>query len=172
MKRAVFVLTVSLLFTTACTHSQSATETLIAQAMQNVDAMLNKDYEVVVHLTYPPIVEELGGFQKALALVKSTMSAMESRDVTVEKITVGQPSAIVEEGKEQVAIVPIELMMSIEGDKIRADSYLVAITQNNGKNWFFIDGSSISKEKLSLIFPNLVASVEIPEFEMTFLSDK
>ena len=172
MKKIMFILVMLLFFKPICAYSQSPTEALVIQARQNADAMLNKDYEVLVQSMYPPLIEESGGFQKTLALVKSEMSKMEIQDFMIEKITVEQPSAVVKEGEEGVAIVPYKMKMSFEGTKVVVDTYLVAITQNNGGKWYFIEGALLPKEKLSLMFPNLVATVEIPIREVTGLTKR
>lgn len=165
------LITVGFCLGAICVYAQTMTETLAQQAKQNADAMLNKNYETSVRSMYPPIVEMMGGFQKTLAHVKASMAEMESTGLTFEKITVGQPSAIVKEGREDVAIVPTEMVMRVEGKRVRVNSYMVAVTQNRGRNWYFFDGAQMPKEKLSQIYPKLVATIEIPERKNTLVDE-
>ena len=151
------LITVGFCLGAICVYAQTMTETLAQQAKENADAMLKKDYETSVRFMYPPIVEMMGGFQKTLAYVKASMAEMESTGLTFEKITVGQPSATVKERLEDVAIVPTQMVMRVEGKRVRVNSYLVAVTQNRGRNWYFFDGAQMPKEKLSQIYPKLVS---------------
>ncbi len=151
MKRAICYLIIAstLYLGASCADAQSPTETLALQARQNADAIVNKDYETSVRFTYPPVVEEMGGFQKMLSFVKASMAEMEAKGWVLERITVGKPSVIVIEGREDVAIVPTEMSMRIEDKEVRVNSYLVAISQNRGRSWYFFDGAAMPKEKLA-----------------------
>jgi hypothetical protein len=153
------------------TVSQSPKERLAIQAKQNADAMLKKDYETAVHFMYPPVLEEMGGFHKTLAFVKASMAEMESEGWAIETITVAEPSAIVIEGREDVAIVPIEMVMRIEEKNVLSNSYLVAISQNRGRTWYFFDGAQMPREKLAQMYPKLVATVQIPERKNTLVDE-
>lgn len=155
----------------AYASAQTAREALAAQAKQNADAMLSKDYETSVRFMYPPVVENMGGFQKTLAFVKKSMAGMEAKGWAFESITVGRPSAIVMEGREDVAIVPTEMVMTVEGKRVRVNSYLVAISQDRGRKWYFFDGAQMPKEKLAQIYPKLAAVVDIPERKNTLIDE-
>lgn len=164
MKSRIYNLVVGVAFI-ACANAcaQSPSETLAHQAKQSAEAILKKDYESAVRFMYPPIVERMGGSEKAVAFVKTSMADMEAKGWAIENITVGPPSAIVAEEREDVAIVPTEMVMNFEGKRATSSSYLVAVTQNHGKNWYFLDGAQLPKEKLARLYPKLVAQVKVPE---------
>lgn len=166
-----YIIIVVICLSLACSNTQPSSETLLNQAKQNADAILNKDYEKAVRFMHPAIVEEMGGFQKTLIFVKASMFEMESNGMAIIKIQVGQPSTIVKEGRENVAVVPTEMEMKIENKKVKINSYLVAVTQNNGSNWYFFDGTQMPKEKLAQIYPKLVATVKIPEQKNSLISE-
>jgi len=172
MKNVVRYLTIAVAFYLGAVggYAQSMTDTLSIQAKQTADAMLNKDYETVIRFTHPSVVEAMGGFQKALAFIKTTMSELESKGGAYEAFRVGRPSAIVREGQENVAIVPTEMEVRIGNKRVRVNSYLVAVTRNRGKNWYFLDGAEMPKGKLAQMYPNLAARVEIPEHKTQVIS--
>lgn len=158
------LVTISILLMSAISAgAQSMTDTLTVQAKQQADAVLNKDYETAVLFMYPPIIRSMGGYKKALEKVKKTISDLEANGGTVDKIAVGQPSAIVQEGLEHVVIVPTKMEMSFNRKKVYVSSYLVAITQDRGKHWYFLDGAAFPEETLAQIYPKLVFTVEIPK---------
>ncbi len=152
-------------------YAQTPTETLIIQANENAAAMLDGDYEKLVHFMDPALVDSYGGFQICLENVEALMAQMEAAGTTYENITVGQPSIIVKEGQDDVAIVPTETFMRVDSKRIRVNSYLVAVTSNSGQNWYFFDGAQMTDNILSQIFPNLVASVKTPEYRNTILDE-
>lgn len=166
----VLLLVILPLVVTAPTQSQTPrakartpSQTLIAQAKENADALVNKDYEALVLYTYPAIIHKMGGFEKALAFIKASMEEIYAKGLTIEKLTAGRPSAIIKEGQEDVAFVPTEMEARIEGKQVKVDSYLVAVSQDQGRTWYFLDVSSFPKEKIRQMFPKLTALIEIPE---------
>lgn len=162
---------ITIILGATCVYAQSSTENLVTQARQNADAMLNHDYETFVRFMHPTIVEIMGGQQEALELSKTMMSEIESTGITFEIITIGQPSTIIQDGGEDVAIVPTEMIMRQNGKKIRVNSYLVAASQNLGKKWYFFDGGQMPKDKLAQLYPKLVATIEIPKYRSTVVDE-
>ncbi len=173
MKIYVYYMFVGLFFnlSTIPMYAQTPAEMLIIQANENATAMLEGDYEKLVHFMDPVLVDYYGGFQSCLANVEALMTQMEAAGTTYEHITVGQPSIIVKEGQDDVAIVPTEMIMRVGNKRVIVNSYLVAVTMNLGDNWYFFDGAQMPEQMLSQIFPNLVASVKIPERKNTMIDE-
>lgn len=146
------------------TKAQTPSQTLIVQAKENADALVNKDYEALVLYTYPAIIHKMGGFEKALAYVKASIDEMYAKGLTIDKITVGRPSTIIKEDQEDVAIVPTEMSARIDGKQVKVNSYLVAVSQDRGRTWYFLDGHALPKEKLRQVYPRLATLVEVPEY--------
>jgi hypothetical protein len=47
--------------------------------------------------------------------------------------------------------------------KIVAHSYLLAVSSNQGKSWFYADGSNLTPELMNTIFPKLPKELKLPE---------
>jgi hypothetical protein len=134
-----------------------------SQADEIGKALSNEDYETVVKYTYPLVVEKLGGRQKMIDVLKTGMGGMKAQGIRVESVTIEAPKDIVAGGSNLFAILPQHLVMSRPGGKITSDTYLVAVSSDKGKNWTFIDGANLSKEKINTILPDFPASLKLPE---------
>ncbi|HYH86046.1 MAG TPA: hypothetical protein VEX60_11380 [Pyrinomonadaceae bacterium] len=163
MKFSRLLLLAILFLAVSYTNAQSPRETLATQAQKYADAIFNRDYESAVKLLYPLFVQAAGGHQKVLEALKGGMEKSDAQGVTLNKISMGTPSVIVKEGLEDVAIIPTEMEMSAGGKKGKAFSYMVAVSQNNGKSWYFFEGPALTKEELAKLYPKLVATVKVPE---------
>jgi hypothetical protein len=133
------------------------------QSNQMAKATLNKDYNTILKFMYPSIIEKNGGYNQVYNNVKLSMEEMEMKKWFIDEILNGNPSQIVFDNNEYVAIIPTTIKMRIEQKNVIVNSYLLAISQDNAQNWYFIDGAQMSKEQIATIYPKLIQNVIIPD---------
>lgn len=160
--------------TFAQTNSDSAAyvTALKQQADTMAQLLLKKDYSSFVKYTYPAIITMAGGKDKLLSGLKTAMKNMEAQGYTITKVEIGEPSAMVKKDKEWQCTVPEILELKTKDGRLVTKSTLIAVSKDNGKNWYFIDtqGKNISTLKEQL--PNLSSALVIPAKEQpTFYKD-
>jgi hypothetical protein len=146
-------------------NKQQARANLIALAEQIGQAALQEDHLRMADLTYPLLVEKLGG--RELYVVKLEEVAAETRGQgwRLKKFTVGDPSDLTEAGTEMYAVVPYDMEMSSPaGVPAKLPSFLVAVSQNKGATWTFVDGAGIGvdRSKLKAVLPNFPEDLTLP----------
>jgi hypothetical protein len=136
--------------------------TIKRQAEEAANALLMKDYTILLKYTYPKVVELLGGGEKMIELVKKGRAELESQGITIDSARIGDPSNTVRAGDEIHCLVPQTVTMKVPKGKVRSASYLIGISGDDGKNWYFIDTVQITMENVKNILPNYNAALVIP----------
>jgi hypothetical protein len=126
-------------------------------------AMVAGKYGVVLDLTYPAILDLMGGRDKALGYVEEQLNAMKEKGISIVSFTAGDPSEIKAGGSELFAAIPTTIEMKAPQMKITGKSFLVAISQDQGKSWTFADGANLTPEIMKAMFPKFPPDLKLPE---------
>jgi hypothetical protein len=126
-------------------------------------AMVAGKYGVVLDLTYPAILDLMGGREKALGYVEKQMNAMKEQGISIVSFTPGDPSEIKPGGSELFAAIPTIMEMKAPQMKITGKSFLLAISQDQGKTWTFADGANLTPEIMKAMFPKFPPELKLPE---------
>jgi hypothetical protein len=127
-------------------------------------AVLDNDYAKVADLTYPKIVEVMGGKEKMVEKTGEVMAGLKAQGLSFTKYTVGKPGDPVIDGKAAYIVVPTTILLTGPQTKIESDSYLLGVSTDGGKSWTFADGAGLSNPVLrDKVFPSLPAALTLPE---------
>ena len=74
-----------------------------------------------------------------IEVVKSSLADMKTRGFTIQSYTVGDPTGMVAKGADRFAIVPATMIISASGSTITTNTFLVGISEDEGKHWTFVD---------------------------------
>ena len=160
--RLVLALLLLLLPPLAPAQNDALATNLKAQAQECLDALLSKNYAKMVDLTYPKVVEFLGGRDAMISLLETQMPALAAEGITFKQATLAEPGAPVVAGDTQYVIVPQTVILNIKGDEWEQRSYLLGISKDNGKTWTFVDGAGINQAMRTAILPDLPVTMQLP----------
>lgn len=111
-----------------------------ADAHLSARYLLAKQYDSFVHYIHPVLVEQMGGKNKALQILKeATSNELSAKGVTIDSVHIGEPGPIISYKGQLQCVIHRDIFMTINGKRIRADGNGVACSFNKGKNWFFVD---------------------------------
>ena len=79
-----------------------------------------------------------------------------------EETKIGTPEPPQKIGTWLVSLVPETLNLRMPGAKFQQESFLLAISADEGKSWKFIDLGPIGEEKLFSVFPELKGQFKLP----------
>ena len=134
------------------------------KAQEVGQAVVKGDYAKLVELTYPKVVETMGGRDKMIAAVETLMKQMKDQGYVMRSVVVGDPAEFMTEGPHTFVVVPTTVEMTAPGGKVVGKSYLLGISADGGKTWWFVDGSGLdTKEKRDKVLPKLPAKLKLPE---------
>src|SRR5262245_33153421 len=160
----VCLLALSLLVSLACKSApkplsaSSAAEKypkLPVRAKELADALGRKDYEKVVDLTYPKVIEIGGGRDKLLAAMTSELKSMEAEGVEIISSTPSSPSQFYQDATGIYAVVPMTSKFKAKDGTFQVEGSLIAISTDAGQNWTFVDATGKEQTELKKILPNL-----------------
>lgn len=130
--------------------------------------LVDKDYEGFSAYTYPKIVEMMGGKEKMISMLQNTFNDSLMKIISD---SLGEPGKLVSTDKELQCIVPQKLVMTVGKQQITMRSCLIAVSDNDGKNWYFIDGGGEDSAALKASLPNLSKSLVIPPKEAPVVTE-
>lgn len=136
---------------------------IVIQARAMADLMLAKNYTEYVNYVYPGIVAMAGSKEKLVAATKEAMDQMQAGGAAITKISFGMPGNIVVADSEWQTTIPQQLEVKHNGKTFISEYSLIAISNNSGKNWVFIETSGKNLATLRKSFPNLSTELVVPD---------
>lgn len=123
---------------------------------------ITKKFPDYLKFVHPKIIQLVGGEKAMIDILENSFSQLAEQGFSFKDVTMGNPSSILEVGKEKQAVIPQILEMKNQTGTLVATSYLVAISSDNGVTWQFIDTGGKSLEEMKKVFPNLSSALVIP----------
>jgi hypothetical protein len=146
-------------------------ETVKRLSAQMMKATLDGNYALIIDLTYPKIVAEMGGRANALLAAEAAMQQVKEAKLVIKDLKVGEPGPFHRQGGNTFIVVPTSMVMVAPDRTLRISSYLLGISADGGQAWTFIDGAGLRDPDLrKRILPEMPASLTLPE--MTIQSGK
>jgi len=130
-----------------------------AEAVQT--ALVKGDFATVADHTHPRIIEGMGGREVMLAALTVGFEAMRVGGITIERVTVLDPSAPVRVGTDTYVHVPFDLEMTGTGCRLRDRGGLIGFSPDGGKTWTFVD-TSPGRAEIKRLIPELPDAIDIP----------
>lgn len=146
-------------------QADPTTDLIHKQAEANATALQQGDFETIVRLTYPKVVEMLGGKEKMISVIQAGMEGMQSRGMKITSITTGEPGPVTVSGDKMYSIVPTSMVITAPDAKMSQNSYLLAVSSDKGATWQFLDGTGINPGSIKLVLPDFPADFKLPEKE-------
>lgn len=115
---------------------------LKAAAEKYVQAYLRQDYATCMSMMGSALVEALGGKITVLDHYRRTEEALQQHQLKLETMTVDEPRTVVVRGpQDQFVVIPEKHIFTGQEGKYILNSYLLAISENNGQSWNMLEGS-------------------------------
>ena len=142
--------------------SQNQNSVIKIQAMEMVKALLKKDFAAFTRYMHPKVVELAGGSNKLIERMDTMNAVAMQYGAEIKKVLIGNPGNIVRYKKEMQVTIPQITEMKTGFGNLVLESTLIAISVNNGRNWYFIDTSVYNAEAVKKALPNLSPDLVIP----------
>lgn len=155
------IITIIMMLVAGSTMAQSSVK---QQAEEMGRALSSKDYKTFVTFSYPAIVKEMGGAQKMAAAIQQQMQSME-QTAQIVSISFGEPSSVIREGNELQCTVPQQMTLKTAQGTLVTSSTLIAISQDEGNHWYFIDAGDRDINTVRTSLPNVSKKLVIPKPE-------
>jgi hypothetical protein len=135
---------------------------LVAQAKEMNDAFARKDYGRFADLTYPKVIEMVGGREQMLKGITQQLNEMEAEGVIILSSTTGSPTQFVHDSGSIYAVLPTTLKAKAKDGIFQSDGSMIGISPDGGTNWTFIDASGKDHGELKTLLGNVVDRLNLP----------
>jgi hypothetical protein len=141
------------------------------QAQEVFEAMIRRDYPRLLDLTYPRVLELMGGREVALAAIEREAKQFQTNGTGLEGATVGEPRDFMQVEKESFAFVPTTMTIKVPEGKLVGETFLLGISSDGGHNWTFIssEAGATNPKMLQSLFPAAADKLRIPEVKQPVL---
>lgn len=167
----ILLSTLVLVLTMSSTSIGQGLDQLKESATTYIDAMEAKDYASIVDLTYDNIIEMAGDKDYYVKLIKAQRDAYEEGGMVLKSAQYIETSPVVKAGDELHAIVKVQKEYLIAQRLYQGPSYLLAITEDKGKSWKFVDLETFDEEGIKDFVPSYNTSLPFPVQEGATLVD-
>ncbi len=163
MKKIKFLLfSVGVILLSLCTEAQNLSTTIKVQAMDMGNAVIKNDFNTFVKYMHPNIIAFAGGKENMKIKMDSAYQMMKQFNVTFKRYWIGSPGEIVKYKNQLQAVLPESTILKTPLGELTAETSMIVISNDNGKNWWFIDTNVYNSEKLKNILPDLSPKLVIP----------
>lgn len=130
------------------------------------NAMVAGDFRRVVRATYPKVVDLNGGPGRMEKTMADGTAQMHRDGVTFDTVIISAPVWSHLSGPRWYAILPETVTMRTPKSRLIQDSYLLAISDDSGASWQFIDGAGLTERTMKLVLPD-APSIPLPAKQPT-----
>jgi len=143
--------------------AQATPSAIKAAAIEMGNALVKKNSDQFLFYMHPSMFKLAGGKEKLRVISDSALKVFEQFGGKVSRINYGNPSQIIAYKKTlQSVISQTTTLTSFIGDA-ELSSSLIAISNNNGKSWTFIDTNMFGIKQIKSVMPDISPSLVIPK---------
>jgi len=141
---------------------QNLSTTIKVQAMDMGSALMKNDFTTFIKYMHPNIIAYAGGKDKLKTKMDSAYSAMKLFGVSFKRYSIGSPGEIVHYKDQLQSVLPEITTIKTPLGELTAETSMIVISPDNGKNWWFIDTNVYKVDKLKSILPDISPDLVIP----------
>jgi hypothetical protein len=161
-KKYPFIALISIFTFPQLTDGQNLSTAIKVQAMDMATALMKNDFTTFSKYMHPNIVSYSGGKEKMKSKMDSAYAAMKLFGVSFKKYWIGDPSEIVSYNNQLQAVLPEITVIKTPLGELTAETSMIVISMDKGKNWYFIDTNVYRADKLKTILPDISPKLIIP----------
>ena len=152
-----------LIITSTLTSAQTENENLNSQLGEMKKSLLEGDYENYTNYVYPKLIELVGGKENMRIATESGINSMKAGGLSIIDLRFKDANKFLKKGEElQCSLTQVTVMQTPDG-KIEEEYALIAISDDKGDNWTFINTDGKDKETVLKAFPNLHSDIVIKQ---------
>jgi hypothetical protein len=158
---AYYLLCVFLFFSIAVSGQHSSSIKAAAKDMGN--ALAQKNTKKFISYMHPVMFKLAGGEARLKVVSDSALKIFEQLGGKVSKISYGNPGEIVNHKKLLQSVIPQKMTLTSFIADIELTTSLIAISEDGGKNWKFIDTNMFNFKQIKSAMPEISPALIIPK---------
>jgi len=151
MKLAVLI--IFLMITQFAYGQNPYQDSIIAKAEAMYQSFFQQDFKTFIQFMHPKVVQLSGGKDKLIRKMQAEAKQNQADHILYKKVTIGEPGHLFEAGSELHCIVPRESLLEMDGEHHYLSGKMLAISQDTGRTWFFMEISGFDNVSIKKILP-------------------
>lgn len=143
-------------------EAQPLSSVIKAQAMDMGKALIRNDIGTFQKYMHPVLIRKAGGAEKMKQTADSMFILFKQFGGSVSRIIYGNPSEVIRFKDQLQATIPQTTSVTTSMADLEMESTLIAISTDNGKNWYFLDTSMYQVADLRKEIPEISPDLVIP----------
>ncbi len=164
LARLLLVATVVLAGCSSSAQDNLMNEAVNAEVKKMVQATIDGKYEVVLSMTHPNALEEVGDKDKFAGQLKAVMEAIKEKGLIFTVTEIGKPT-VTKGDKDYFAVAPYTLEVTGLGKKITCKTAAIGVSADTGKTWKFINIDAKGENEIRRLLPDLPRDLKVPKQE-------
>jgi hypothetical protein len=144
-------------------HGQNLATTIKVQAMDMGSAFMKNDFASFSKYMHPNIIAFAGGKEKMKSKMDSAAITMKNFGINFKRYWIGNPSEIINYKNQLQSVLPVSTTIKTPLGEVIAETSMIVISMDNGKNWYFIDTNVYKVDKLKNVLPDISPKLVIPQ---------
>jgi hypothetical protein len=170
MKKTVILILLSSLFISNTFKAQTTNQNLNSQLQLMRKYFLEGNYKQFASFVHPEVSKMIGGKAAMIKTTENIISKMKDDGFSFVDLKFKNPSKFLKKGSETQFTITQEILMKTPKGKILAEYTLIGVSNDNEKNWKFIDTSGKSKETMRKYLPFLSKDLIIKPKTQKFIN--
>lgn len=167
MDRNIILVSVFSLLAFASTAQQTIDQkSVAANVTRDANAMASllntADYKGFLEYMHPVRVQAGGGEAKMISQLEAQYAQVKAKGVVIKGTTFEQPTEIVKSKNELQCTISQQTELKPRKGRVITHTTLIAMSNDNGKNWKFVDTNSMDIALIRKMFPNLSSKITLP----------
>lgn len=155
------VLLILVLFSSKLNAQHSST--IKSAAMDMGNALAQKNSKKFISYMHPVMIELAGGEEQLSIISDSALNVFEQLGGKVSKISFGNPGEVVSHKKVLQSVIPQTMTLTSFIADIELSTNLIAISEDGGKSWRFIDTNLFNINQIRSAMPEISPALVIPK---------
>lgn len=125
-------------------------------------ALQIEDYATAVEYFHPNVIAMAGGKASLRSILKETAEMKKKDGFDIIQTTTLGSGDYIDAGNEIHTIVGQEQVFKLGNMKFKTDVYLLAISDDNGTNWKYVNLEAYNQDNIKIFFPNFNDNLKLP----------
>ncbi len=127
-------------------------------------ALEKEDFAAILDLTHPKIMEKAGGRPALEAALRTAYAQCKKIGMKIKMAEFPAPPTFHKGTQNEFVIVPTRTMIALMGKNIDSSQYQLGIRKIGEPKWAYVDGTTLTKELILLLFPDFPKDLELPKY--------
>ncbi|GAB2616182.1 hypothetical protein [Belliella aquatica] len=163
MKKPLLTLTILLIGFSISSNSFCQTEQGALDATEAYfTAKMCDDYETLLNLTLPDLIEQAGGRESMRATLSKIHNNQRSKGIILQDYKIKQEIKQAKTKLETHVLIPIVTVSKVPGGTVTSESHLIAVGLEGNSKWHIVETSSLNEYNIHKVIANWDNTIVLP----------